>query len=845
MKIRMMSSRRVAGWLPRCAALAATLAIGCSDEAPVDGESGADNETPAGDTACEVGKCDGVWSNARDYFDDMRRVNLEDLASLGAGLATDELNGVLSGIPYAELQLGETELYGEPRQLFGETFVHDIADLHHGLTRHLGEKSFATRINGIRSAQVQARPGTVFAEAHFRIGAELSHNWSFDAGDGVGNVGFFGRPDLEAVIIAPFDSQLEGAVSGPLQVLKTARDYVLPRDMGDLRGMVPGESFALRARGGVGLNVGLGIPLYASPIGDFVTLTTRFSAGARVAMTGQLDVQFVRGEGDDAWIDVGITDQNVRHFEVAIRNGWGVAGLPEVDIDLGAATIDIDDIAERVLSRELNQRLETYSLEGSRGRDETRISVARFRIDLAQTDEETRQAVAQALRGDIRLAQALANRNAPGVFQELDLTRDKVEEASYLGFRFLGMAFYRGTVESSGRVTLDTDDGAQTLLFNEIERRGGLFFTDRQSTWRNVVSMKRTESGPVDAQVNARLTIRERDRFLTRDQILDHVDPLLAWLTGYREMWFRIGAHTDALAERIDHTCPTPPSPGDDDYFDERDEYEACVANLHATPAVRAIVDQAKAEFASVRADLKRGLDPTFTSEADIADALYDLKLGISGIHDRPDASLDGPEGRILTQLRFSNEALTDILQPHRAQEFRAAVEGVVRLMHSDRDRDIESKTEKIDDFISDKSRRLDRAMAAFEAAASLYTQYDAVAGATFGGERVGDHGRVVRIPVNRPRDLTVASVAEYKGGVVQNLFEQLVDGTDGLREPEPFISGYALLWMADPGTVELLSDFTFEEDDYAAYNTNFYGRGVAPFIDAGEFDLDELLGSD
>ena len=45
---------------------------------------------------CPQGKCDRVSDNVQELYSDMKRLNLDDLVSLGAGLATDELNGLLS-----------------------------------------------------------------------------------------------------------------------------------------------------------------------------------------------------------------------------------------------------------------------------------------------------------------------------------------------------------------------------------------------------------------------------------------------------------------------------------------------------------------------------------------------------------------------------------------------------------------------------------------------------------------------------------------------------------------------------------------------------------------------------
>lgn len=833
--------QRAARWMGT--AVLAGLVAGCADPGP-GGEAGAAGEGRSTGT-CPTGKCDGFAETVRDAFDDMRGLKLDDLVGLGVGLATDELNGLLGEVPYADLKLEPTAFFGEPREVFGEVIVQDVDALHAGLTERLGEHAFATRVNGLRRAIV-AREGGVYAESVFRIGGELAPAWSMSAGDVVGTVGFSGRPTLEAMVIAHHDDVTEGAWKAPLAAVLEARGFVLPRDAGDVRRMRPGESVALRGEGTLGFNLGVGVPLTIGTVADYVTLSARVSAGARVALSGRLDVQLVRGEGDTAWVDVGVDRQRIRHFSLALASGWGVAGLPEIDLDLGPVRLELAEIAEKALSRQLDDKLSLFSARASRGNEAVRVTVARFRFDLSRDDAAVEQALHQALKGDIRLAQALANRPGSGVIQALDLAKDARSESSYLGFRFLGMSFFTSRNLDTGTVTIDDEGGQQTLLFSELERRSGLFFTDRGTTWRQVTSLRARDGALVDATVNARLTLRERDRFLTKDQILDHVDPLLAWLVGFEGTFGDLGEPCDALFAYADHTCDTP-RPGDRDRRAE-DEYRACVEKLPETPEYRALVERARRRYGDVAdTQLRTGFDAEFPSSAEIARRLFEAKLGLSGIHDRPDAYLDGPKGAMVAQVRFSEAALDSMLAEGADAEFRAALEGVLRLMRADRDDDLDEKREDLDKFTRRRDKDLDAVQAVYAAAVERYRQLDRVAALAFDGRPLGDHAAVVLIPVDAPDDLRLATVAEHQGEVVRDLFTDLTEATRRLREPDGFLVGYALLWMADPAAVEIMVDFQFDPDHdraYDAWDTRFYTRGTASFIDAGHFVLDELLGS-
>jgi hypothetical protein len=120
-----------------------------------------------------------------------------------------------------------------------------------------------------------------------------------------------------------------------------------------------------------------------------------------------------------------------------------------------------------------------------------------------------------------------------------------------------------------------------------------------------------------------------------------------------------------------------------------------------------------------------------------------------------------------------------------------------------------------------------------------------------FDGEQIGDYGHLIIIPEENPEaELDAASIAEHKGRIMEETIPELVevaeDGIFGdLDEPTQFVMAYALLWMANPSEVELLVKYVFnDEDDLAFEDVNVYSRGTEPLIDAGQFDLDQLLGA-
>lgn len=817
--------------------------LGCgspTDEQPPVEVIGPDSVT------CEGPKCDGLADTFRDAYDDMRNLSLDDLTVLSAGLATDGLNDALSNVPYATISISPTALYGAHQETLGQTVVHDMAQLRSGLSDRFGERAFATRVIELRQ-QHAASTGSIWGESHFAIGPNLGHNWNFNAGEEVvGNVGFTASAQIETVVIAPYADKRESIVDAPLAAVRETRGWIVPRDLSDVQTMAPGESLAMRGQGALGFNLGVGIPYLIGTVGSTVSLNARLNLGARVALNGKLDVQLIRGAGNDAWVDVGIDEQTVRAFRVAVTSGFGVSGLPSVDLNLGVGNFDVTRLAERALEKQLNKSLNA-ELAATTNKETTRMTVARFRFDLSRVGaDDFNGALEQAMRGDLRLAQALANRGDAGVAQELDLTKDARSESNYVGFRFLGMEFYRANSFDTGTISIESDGTNQTLLFSELERKSGLFFTDRQYEWRKVVSVKTQDGRLVTADNNARMTIREGDKFLGRDQMLDHVDPLIAYLVGFVPLWSDVNVLADALAETIDKSCVGPTAGSSSA---ERRAYDECIAALPSSPDVVAQRNAVEAAVNVALGEVWQGFDARFASSNDIARRAMDFKLALINRVDRTDVQFFGPEGRMLTQIRFSDDALETMMVPGRHEQFRQVVEDVLRLMASRRGSDVERKQKDVDAYIERRVERLDDIAQLYALATVDWADLEDISQVTLQGMRIGDYGHMVLVPEDAPNDVDLGSIAEHKGRIIESLIPEMVDLAKrgifrDLGEPEEFVIAYALLWMADPSSVELLVNYVFDDDDPLAFDDlDLYGRGTSELIDAGKFDLDQLLG--
>lgn len=835
-------------------ALSVATAVAACSEA-MDSEPATPAEAEGRSTGtCPTGKCDGFISSVRDYYDDMRSLNLNDLVSLGTGLATDQVNDLIGDTPYANLKLEETGFYGEgSRELFGQVVQRDINALQAGLTRSLGEHAFATRVNEIRRGTLASSEYAVFAESAFTLEGRYAPSWSVDHGDLLGNLGFDLSPRVEAIVIAPHKDNLDAVWSNPLKVLQQARGYILPRDLDDIRAMAPGESFALKAEGVLGFNLGVGMPILIGTVADFVTLSARLSAGARVSLSGDLDVQLVRGEGDEIWVDVGLSKQRVRHFSLAVRSGWGVEGFDawDLNVDLGPVSVDLEEIVTKALEKQLNEKLALFSATASRGSESVRMTVARFRVSLDQADESVKQAVHQALKGDIRLAQALANRPGTGVVQELDIAKDARSESTYLGFRFLSMNFFNSRNYDTGIITVDTEGQRQTLLFSELDRRSGLFFNEKSAKWRQVTSLITEDGALVDAEINARLTLTEDDEFLARDEVIDHLDPLLGYMVGFSGLFDHLNPPANGLFDFANSFCGASPgaNSNDNNRGYNRQEWRECHETLADQRDFKAYEDRAWEAFDyTTGRTLVEGFDPAFTSSFDIARRLMEVKLGVSGQADASNWSANGPEGRLLTQIRFSDAALHEMLGQGkgRSEDFAVALSNVLAMMRLDRLDEYDPDARVPQSWFRDLQKRMAAIVEVYDAHAQAFTQLDRIGELRYDGQALGGHAHLLLIDADHPDDVALATIAERKGQIVGRLFEAMRDEADSLGEYREFVIGYALMWMTRPESIEMLVDLNIEKDHRWAYDlirTQLYTRGTDSFIGAGQFNLDELLG--
>jgi len=794
------------------------------------------------DVTCN-GKCDGLDS-IRSLYRDARNLDLGDLLSYGAGIATDELNDALSFSDYGSIGIGEPVLYALPERARNDLTLHDIDELVSGLAARYGERELTTEVNRARRDYLASSGDEVFAESAFSISAALGHNWNIDVGgfeNSWVNVGFRAGTTLEARVIGAYRSELGATGGAPLRALRESRGFVLPRTVADIRAMKPGESFALRGEGVLGVNFGAGVPIV---LADPASLTYNLviSAALRARLSGTVDAQLVRLPGNEVVVDVGVEKARLINPAIALTPGWGVDGLPALNVNIAGIEVDLKRLAERALEKQLNKHLSFIEASAAYSNVRSRVSVARFRISLDQGDEDTLdKALGQALRGDVRLAQALSNRGEPGVVAEFDLLRSGASSAFHAGIDIFGMSFFTTSQGSQGTAIVQTPGGVRTLLFESLHKASGWFLSSFGMTRVGLAGLVFGPDSPRDpnGEANLFVQIMEGDSRMRRDELLDHLDAVIAGVGG-----------ADALAaievpgnelQRYVHTHCVPSG-----------AWDPCQTDILSDP----LVVQLRADGLAALDARLGNLEP---AQRDLVLAAGKLRLTAQATREYP-AAIVGPPTSIVLDYRLDDRALEELLEDHNGDELRNAVVAYLTAVDIDRG-------DSASDIAADRASILAtapakaQAMAAtFDAAAYRYQRLlaseDAVI-ATLGP--VGARALEVRFPVdaaNRPlyEEATANSLAQARSRVVTEMFDELMERAQATgRRPEQVVA-YALLSLTPSRLLDLRVDVDFDVDEtwdqvYEHYRAAGYtgidrygkGRDVAR-IDGGMFSVDALI---
>lgn len=799
---------------------------------------------PEGDLGvdCEIGKCDGI-GNLTSLIRDAKELDLGDLVSVGSKLGANQLSSSLSSSDFASIKLDEPRFFALPSVSDPDLTLENIDELISGLAARYGERELSTEVNRIRRAHLMTSGDKVFVESSFRIGGNLNADWGHAVGglDGASaSVGFGAGASIEARVIGAYKSELQGVSRAPLSALSNLRGFVLPRSVDDIRKMKPGESFALSGEGHLGANLGVGVPILVANPGA-ITYNLVISAGLRTRIGGQLDIQLVRLDGDQVVVDVGMQKVRESSAKLALEDSWGVQGLLKTSFNLAGIEVDLGKLADKALQKQLDAKLNLLSGELSQSSSKQRVSVARMRFSLDGGDASViGPALAQALEGDVRLAQALANRGEPGVKAEFDLLRSGASSTSYAGIDILGMSFFKQTIENEGSVVIQTPGGARSLLFQSLHVQSGSFFSEHGYTRVGVSGLNfDPETGDAKGEANLFVQLQESDEFMERDKMLDHVDALILALGGKQTLG-AIEVHGNAMQKFVEDACPNSQA------------FDPCrVTVLSGAPVmdmrakgVKAARDAAVQLNASQAAELVKLAEFRLTTQA-----TYE-----------PHAQLVGPDATFTIDYRLDDAALTSLMVERDTEAFKASLKEYAGAVGVDR-------THNGSTLAADRTRieqnlkaQIDDLGSKYEAAAADYKRLLGIEKAVISKlGPVGPRLLEVRVPVDaskRPiyEEAALGSLAEGRSRVVTKLFDNLTKKSTGFSTKAEQATGYALLGMLDAARIDLRvgaamdmtdgfsQDFThYRAAGYGPFDQ--YGKGdkVAP-IDGGLFSIDALL---
>jgi hypothetical protein len=801
----------------------------------------------------DVGQEEQDAISLRDLYDDARNLDVNDLLSYAAGFATDELNDSLEVSDFASIKLGETELYALGADADNDLTLKNLDTLVSSLAETFGHKELTTEVNQVRRNHLASSGDAAYAESAFAIRAGL-HNWGYktkgfdvhDDMEGHARLGFDAGVELEARVIRTVDKEKDAYYQAPLAAMKETRGFVLPRGIADLQALKPGESYALRGQGRLGVNVGVGVPILVSAI-DAFTYNLVMSAGLRTMMEGNVDVQLVKLDNNTVVVDVGIEKSALRQARIALTDGWGVAGLVEANVSIGPIDIDLGRLVEKAIQKELNKKLDLVDASYEKTKSFARLSVSRFRFDLSQATpgSPAEIALSQALKADVRLAQALANSATPGVVAEFELSRSGVSTTSYAGLDIFGMSFFRKVNEGEGEIVVQTPGGARTIYFESLHKESGWFLSSHGYNRVGLSSIKVDADNPDGlGEANLIFQITESDEALEKDKLNDHLDALILGIAG-KPAVDAIELHGNELQRFVKAACYGTKA-GDD-----------CRVNVLSDPQVVALrqqgIDALAANLPAMDED-QRQMVLTLGEMRLRANATYEVAPGVLAFF--------GPPTSVVTDYRLDDGALDAVMLDHTRADFEYALRELLyktEVNRYDSADQIAAERKKVwgkrQDNVEDAgaifhdAKKRYRAMAETE---ELVLPKHPELG-EMGGRAMEIRFAVSHDDVPVYEEAIARSIAKARAKVITDMVDELIDEIDGSKHGE-MLAAYTLLQLTPTASIDLrfdmdvdVSDWVYEQYEasgYASFDVYSDGQNVSP-IDGGMFDIEALIDID
>lgn len=637
-------------------------------------------------------------SSIKAYFSDAKKLDLGDLTRVSVGFATDGLNDALykdTGTLHGGLKFEAPAVFAasaEPNKVLPDRFeVKALDTIVSGLAAQFGETELGTQVNKIRLNHVQTTEDKYFVESAFTTGVGIGPSWNMNS-QGFANTGVTLGFNADAlltsrVIVATQTEKLSDLVDAPLAAVKAQRGFIYPRSMADVRSMKPGEMFALRGQGQIGANFGVGAPIFvtaAGPLGYQVVV----SAGVAGVISGEIDVQLVRLEGDEVVVDLGVEKGHGVSFHAGISDQWGIKGLCEDgqsclrDVNIAGKAVGLRGLVEKAVAHQVDKYL-TFSVSAGASESSSRVSLSRFRFHMDKGDKaETEKALQQLLKFDLRLAQALYNRDLdqaqPAITADFDAVRAATTTSRNFGFELLGMNIYhKAVVQKQGTFVLQTPEGATTVLFEQLHKDGG-WFEKKHAFTRTGVGADSVNGQTLKSEANLFISTMNSDSHMDNDFAVDNVDALLLALGG-RGLIDTLDQYGNKLQQTLWAKCPAQvqKSGSGSSSTETKVWHEDCNVKLLDDPAFKKIKTDGMTAIESKIAGLSDEYKTLVRTAADVR-----LTLQSTGIHDYD--ALNGCNVAITTDVRFDDSALATLTSRSK-DEYLTALKNYVGTVNADR----------------------------------------------------------------------------------------------------------------------------------------------------------------
>jgi hypothetical protein len=718
-----------------------------------------------------------------------------------------------------------TDVFGTGDTLAADKSLKSLDALTVGLGARFGEDELSTVANAARLAYLKNNSAgdKVFAETSFKVFGGYEHDWDIPAGGLDVTVGFDAKAELDSRIIAALGADYANRVGGGLlKSLRNVRSFIFPRSMDDIKAMKPGESCAASGMGKLGLNAGVSVPLLVANPASVFTYDIALTAGIKTVLQGQLDVQVIRLDGDKVVVDVGIDKAKTVQETLAVKSEWGVQGILDPVAHIHGHDLDIGGLVQKAVDDKIGKYI-TFNIQASSTRVANRLSVTRalFHLD-GQNQDEIAAALAQAIRGDVRLAQALYNRDVngssavsnPSVELEWDLSRSGISKVRSFGVDAFGMALLHDSVTTNdGSAVIQTPAGAEGLYWDSLSKSQAGFFRSHGYMRGGIAGLTFKKDAPAapTGEVNLVLQVQQGVHHLHNAMMLDSLDAAIQSVAGP-------GA-VDALG------AGGPLGP-----------FSGAIASVPGDDAQKLL-----------------------TSAGTDRQALLADGLPVGGLHPNM-----GPNASVVVDFRLDDGAIAAMVGKS-AADMRAALVDYLSAVEHDRVGD-PSRAKARARVESEYGPALDDIASTFQARMGVYSgilQRERTTLTLNGHDvKLGSRALAIVYPVdsdNRAQldKATIGSLSQTRAKVLTAMVDELIKKAQGIDTHSQLNSEdviiYPLLAISprermtvhvkvDRETVDASeSDKTKRLDGFSAFEGSFSGPAAAP-IGAGVFDVDAIV---